>query len=232
MDRDFIARNQIVERYFADKLPPKGVVDFERYCRSHPELLDELHVSDRVNAGLRLMEAGGVPLPWEEREKKPWERLPVFAGVASAALILLIIALVLWGSNTKGNKEITALKQQLISRPLEPILSTETVRVELNRTAPSLTPAFAVSNHSATLVDFKVNLGWSTFVQYRVTFDRINQGRALVISHLQRDSDGLLRFAINSDLLGPGNYQIVVEGITLRGEAIPQGWITIAVTAQ
>jgi hypothetical protein len=229
MDRDFIARNQIVERYFADKLPPKGSVDFERYCRDHPELLDELHVSERVNAGLRLMEAGGVPLPWEEREKKLWERLPVFAGVAAAALLLLITALVLWSSSSSANKQIVKLKQQLISRPLEPILSTQTVRVELNRTAPSLTPAFVVSNHNATLVDFKVNLGWSTYVQYRVTFDRINQGRALVISHLQRDSDGLLRLAINSDLLGPGSYQIVVEGITLRGDAIPQGWITIAV---
>jgi len=36
MDRDFIARNQIVERYLSGKLPIKGATDFERFCREEP----------------------------------------------------------------------------------------------------------------------------------------------------------------------------------------------------
>ena len=38
MDRQFIAENQIVERYLTGRLPPKGMMDFEQYCRRHPEL--------------------------------------------------------------------------------------------------------------------------------------------------------------------------------------------------
>ena len=37
MDRDFIARNQIVERYLSGRLPIKGATDFERFCKENPE---------------------------------------------------------------------------------------------------------------------------------------------------------------------------------------------------
>ena len=46
MDREFIIKNQIVERYLAGRLPPKGVTDFERLIRSRPQLIDELGLAD------------------------------------------------------------------------------------------------------------------------------------------------------------------------------------------
>src|SRR6202000_2973663 len=57
MDRDFIARNQIVERYLSGRLPLKGATDFERFCKDNPGVLDELGLPERVHAGLRLLEA-------------------------------------------------------------------------------------------------------------------------------------------------------------------------------
>ena len=62
MDRDFIARNQVVERYLSGRLPLKGATDFERFCNAHPEILDEIGLPERVNAGLRLLEASGLAL--------------------------------------------------------------------------------------------------------------------------------------------------------------------------
>src|SRR5271167_1060705 len=64
MNREFIARNQIVERYLSGRLPLKGRQDFERYCHEHPELLDEIGLLERLNAALRLLEAGGRSPPW------------------------------------------------------------------------------------------------------------------------------------------------------------------------
>ena len=94
MDREFIIKNQIVERYLAGRLPPKGVTDFERLIRSRPELIEELGLPDRVNAGLRLLDAAGIAEPWAEKEKKLWEK-PAFtfaaAGVAVAALIASLV---------------------------------------------------------------------------------------------------------------------------------------------
>src|SRR5690606_14166428 len=88
MDRDFIARNQIVERYLSGRLPIKGATDFERFCRENPEVLDELGLPERVNAALRLLEASGKPEPWQDQPKKFWEKPHLAIGLAAAVLIL------------------------------------------------------------------------------------------------------------------------------------------------
>ena len=41
---------------------------------------------------------------------------------------------------------------------------------------------------------------------------------------------GQLRIALNSSALGPGDYQLMFEGLNWRGEATPEGWITISAT--
>src|ERR1043165_3786903 len=90
MDREFIIKNQIVERYLAGRLPPKGVTDFERLIRSRPELIEELGLADRVNAGLRLLDAAGVAEPWAEKPKKIWENPAVIFGAIGLAIAALI----------------------------------------------------------------------------------------------------------------------------------------------
>ena len=49
MDREFIDRNQIVERYLLGKLPPRGVADFEREVRENPALIDQTGLAERVH---------------------------------------------------------------------------------------------------------------------------------------------------------------------------------------
>jgi hypothetical protein len=229
MDREFIARNQIVERYFASKLPLKGAADFERYCKEHPELLDELHVSERVQAGLRLMEAGGIPLPWEAKPKQLWERLSTFLLVSAAALGLGIALLFMTARHSADLQQIARLQSRLLSQPLEPIANTRTITILPGRTAPSRINTAVVGGKNAELADLKVDMGWSKFAQFRVTMDRIDQGRVLVLHNLIRDSNGNLRISLNTSALGPGSYQLTIEGITLRGELVPQAWFTVGV---
>src|ERR1043165_2602477 len=90
MDREFIIKNQIVERYLAGRLPPKGVTDFEKLIRSRPQLIDELGLADKVNAGLRLLDAAGVAEPWQEKPKKLWENPAVIFGAIGLAIPALI----------------------------------------------------------------------------------------------------------------------------------------------
>src|SRR6187549_1519989 len=117
MDREFIIKNQIVERYLAGRLPPKGVTDFERLIRSRPELIEELGLPDRVNAGLRLLDAAGIAEPWAEKEKKFWEK-PVFTfAAAGLAIAALIATLVLALQVSSRNDAITRLKAENTARP-------------------------------------------------------------------------------------------------------------------
>jgi hypothetical protein len=229
MDRDFISRNQIVERYIANKLPAKGALDFERYCQEHPELLDELHLAERVHAGLRLLEAGGVPQPWEQRPKKVWEKPATFIALAVLALALAITAAVLANRLSLANARGVALQTRLAAQPLDAIAATRTVQLTLNRSGPTRSNAAIIGGGKAELADLKITLNWSKFTQYRVTIDRLDQGRVMVLHNLQRDSNGDLRIALNTSLLGPGSYQLTVEGLTWMGDGVPQGWVTVGV---
>src|SRR5271165_3296203 len=95
MDREFILRNQIIERYLGGKLPLKGAQDFERYCHDHPDLLDDIGLTERINAALRLLDAGGRATPWEERPRRFWEKLPAFLAVCALGLGCALTSLVL-----------------------------------------------------------------------------------------------------------------------------------------
>jgi len=229
MDRDFIARNQVVERYLSGRLPLKGATEFERFCRDNPEILDELGLPERVNAGLRLLDASGKPEPWQEARQPFWQKAQVTIGLAAAVVVL---AGALWYSMNDGAakaQHITKLQRQAAERPLDPATSTREIRLLPSREGGSNTPAITIGGGAAQLVDFKIDESRSPYKVFRVTIDRIDQGRVAVISDLGKDSNGHLRIALNSSALGPGNYQLTIEGLTWRGEAEPDSWITIGI---
>jgi hypothetical protein len=232
MDRDFIERNQVVERYLSGRLPIKGATDFERYCGEHPELLDELGIPERVNAALRLLEAGGKPEPWAEPSKPFWQKLGIVLGLLGATLVLAIaLALVTSGSAHKGRR-IAVLQQEATERPLEPAASTRDIRLLPSRDGAAETPAIVIGGgREAELADFRIDESRSPYRLFRLTIDRINQGRVGVIDHLAKDSDGNLRIALNTTALGPGDYQLTIEGLNWQGLPQPDSWVTIGIRA-
>ncbi len=229
MDRDFIARNQIVERYLSGKLPVKGATEFERFCKEHPELLDEIGLPDRVNAGLRLLEASGKPEPWQEPPPRFWHNPLLPIGLGVAVLILLLTAVGLARGRAAQGRTIAALNEQIAEQPLEPATSTRTIRVLPSREGASSSPAVVIGGEEAQLADLLLDLSRSPYQEYRVTIDRIDQGRVAIINHLAKDSNGYLRMAINSSALGPGNYQFTIEGLTWRGDPVPDSWVAIGI---
>jgi hypothetical protein len=229
MDRDFVARNQVVERYLSGRLPLKGATDFERFCHQHPELLDEIGLPERVNAGLRLLEASGKPEPWQEAARPLWQKPQAILGLAAAALVLVVALALVAGDSAAKSHRITALQKQALERPLDPATSTREIRLLPSRSGASNTPAINIGGGSVQLADFKIDESRSPYHAFRVTIDRIDQGRVGVITNLTKDSNGHLRIALNSSALGPGNYQLTIEGLNWRGDAEPDSWITIGI---
>jgi hypothetical protein len=229
MDRDFIARNQVVERYLSGKLPIKAATDFERYCKEHPQLLDEMGLPERVNAGLRLLEASGKPEPWQEAAKPVWQQPTVVFGIAGlAAALALGLALVAMSSAGKTHK-ILELQRQVTDRTLDAATSTRVIRLMPSRSGASSSPAIMIGGSEAQLVDFRIDESRSPYKDFRVTIDRVDQGRVMVIDNLTKDSNGHLRVAVNSSAFGPGNYQLTIEGLTMRLEPQPDSWVTIGI---
>jgi hypothetical protein len=56
----------------------------------------------------------------------------------------------------------------------------------------------------------------------------VDQGRVGVLHDMQRDSSGNLQIELNSSALGPGDYQFTIEGLTWRGDPVPQAWANIS----
>ena len=230
MDRDFIARNQVVERYLSGRLPIKGATDFERFCRDHPELLDELGIPERVNAALRLLEASGKPEPWAEPRKAFWQKPAIPIGLLGATVALAIALAVVAGSSGQKTRHIAALQEEATERPLDPATSTRDIHLLPSRDGASDSPAIIIGGGSeAQLADFRIDESRSPYRLFRITIDRINQGRVGVIDHIAKDSDGNLRLSLNSTALGPGDYQLTIEGLNWQGQPLPDSWVTLGI---
>lgn len=230
MDRDFIARNQIVERYLSGRLPLKAATDFERFCKENPKLLDELGLPERVNAGVRLLEASGKPEPWsQEKPQRFWARPQFVIGLAAAAVLFGAGLAVTAGNISVKDQRIAKLEKQAAERPLEPATNTRVIRLVPSHEAASNSPAVVIGGGSTQLVDFKIDETRSAYKTFRITIDRIDQGRVAVLHNLVKDSNGHLRIALNSSALGPGNYQLTIEGLSWRGDPEPDSWVTIGI---
>lgn len=229
MDRDFIARNQVVERYLSGRLPLKGATDFERFCHDHPELLDDIGLPERVNAGLRLLEAAGKPEPWQEAPRPLWQKPGVTVGLAAAAAVFGIGLAIATGTAASQSHKIAELQKQVTEQTLDPATSTRSIRLMPSRSGASNAPAIIIGGGKAELADLKIDESRSQYHVFRVTIDRIDQGRVGVITNLAKDSNGHLRIALNSSALGPGNYQLTLEGLDWHGDPQPDSWLTIGV---
>jgi hypothetical protein len=229
MDRDFIARNQVVERYLSGRLPLKAATEFERFCRDHAELLDQIGLPERVNAGLRLLEAAGKPEPWQETARPVWHKPQVTLALAVAVAVLGMALAGVTATNSSKSHRIAELQKQNSERALDPATSTREIRLLPSRSGASNSPAIIIGGGAggAQLADLKIDESRSPYHTFRVTIDRIDQGRVAVISNLDKDSNGHLRIALNSSALGPGNYQLTLEGLDWRGQPQPDSWVTI-----
>jgi hypothetical protein len=229
MDREFVLKNQLVERYISGRLPLRGAQDFERFCRDNPELVDEIGLSQHINAALRLLDVSGRASPWEPQPKRWWEQLPVLIGAGVATVVLGITALALSGKLSARNHQIASLQEQVRAQPLDPAQSTRPITVIPNRVSASRRSLVSIGGAQAQMADLKIDVSWTPLNLFRVTIDRLDQGRVAILHNLQRDSNGNIHLELNSSALGPGDYQLTIEGLNWRGDSVPQAWATISI---
>jgi hypothetical protein len=87
-----------------------------------------------------------------------------------------------------------------------------------------------IGGHVTEMADLKMDVSWSQFTNFRVTIDRVDQGRVAVLGNVQKDSNGQLRMALNSSAFGPGQYQVALDGLDWRGTPHGEAWVSFAVT--
>jgi hypothetical protein len=228
VDREFVLKNQLVERYLGGRLPLRGAQDLERFCRENPQLLEEIRLEQNIHAAVRLLESSGHSSPWEPPVKPWWERPQVPIAAAVVAIVFACMSAVSHSHLSDAQHAQAALKAQLAAQPLEPATSTRTITVIPSRSGPTASLVTIGGGGAAQMADLKIDVSWTPLNVFRVTIDRVGQGRVGLLHNVQRDSNGNLHIELNSSALGPGDYQLTIEGLNWRGEPIPQAWATIS----
>jgi hypothetical protein len=229
MDREFIARNHIVELYLSGRLPVRGATVFERFCRENPQILDEIGLPERVHTGLRLLEASGKPEPWQEKPKQFWERPYIPAALSGLVLLLGVALLLLNRQLTDQTHKVTALRQLAAEQPVDAATATVSVDLQPTHVGPSAAIATIIGGAAAQLVNIRIDLTHSDFRAFRVSIDRVNQGRVAVLNNLIKDSNSELGFSLNTSAFGAGQYLVTIEGLDWRGDPQPDSWAAITI---
>lgn len=162
--------------------------------------------------GVRL--AQPVPLAW-------WQDRRVALG-AAAALVLLAIACA-WLAFSAGvaRERMALLESRADEGFLMPASSVRSLRVALGGGVA------LDSSDTAERVELRIDARSNRFNLFRVAIERDDGTGVLHFDRLQRDTNGELRFAINSTLLPPGRYTIRIEGFTWRGATEPVGTVSL-----
>ncbi len=229
LDEEFIERHSIIERYLKGNLPLKARQQFEKYCREHPEMLVAIGLPDQINAAQSLLEAAGNPVSAKLRMPEFWQRPGAFFAVASLAVVMMALGLWLYTALNNARGQINALQADVHTRPMLAAESARAVLVTPSREGLPATPSASIGGSDAEMAELRVDLSKSRYNNFRVTIDRVEQGRLLVLSNQQRDSNGHLRMALNSSALGPGNYEVTLQGLDWSGATHNEAYFTFDV---
>jgi len=229
-DRKFIEDHKLVERYLENKLPLKGARDLENWCRANPDYLNELKLSERAQTSLKLLEACGQPVDLQEPRPPWWKTIHVLIGLAVVAFLSLVAFWALLGKYVLLRGELADTRTVMNQGSLVQPATTREVRVSPDR-APGVDHARIVVTRAAPqLMDVHIDLGYTNkLMEFRLFVDKKDQGRALILNDLLKDSNGELRMTLNSTGLSAGIYNVRIEALPFRGSPIPIGWLILDV---
>ena len=244
-DRKFIEEHKVLERYLDGKLPVKGARDLETWCRGNPDYLNELKLSERAQSSLKLLEACGKPVDLSEPQPPWWKSVYLLIGLGAAALLSLTAFWVLFGKYSILQNRLEEARTVLKQGPLVQPASETSVTITPDRAPDRGAARIVVSRAAPQLLDVHIDLGYTQpsntgpqtnalamakkLMTFRMVVDKKDQGRALVLNNLLKDSNNQLRLTLNSTGLSAGIYTVRIEGVPFSGGAYPLGWMTLEV---
>lgn len=229
-DRKFIEEHKLVERYLESKLPFKGARDLENWCRLNPEYLNELKLSERAHTTLKLLEASGQPQDLGEARPPWWKTIYALIGVSVLAFAALVAFWVMVGKYHALSVKLDDTRDLMARGTLVQPATETNVYLSPDHEAGIDKARVIVNSKAPLLMDMHIDLGYTKqLAQFRVVVDKKDQGRALILNNLLKDSNGELRMTLNSTGLGVGIYNVRFEALPPHGSPIEIGWLILDV---
>ena len=241
-DRKFIEEHQLLARYLDGKLPVKGARDLEHWCRNNPEYLNELKLAERAQSSLKLLEACGRPVDLTEPRTPWWRSVYLLIALGVAAFLSLTAFWVLIGKySALENRLEEARTVQVQGSLVQPASETNVTitpdrapdvgraRIEVKRDLPQLIDIHIDLAYTESKAGALNNAAAKKVTTFRLVVDKKDQGRALIVNNLLKDSNNQLRLTLNTTGLSPGIYTVRIEGLPFGGGVTPLGWMLLEV---
>jgi hypothetical protein len=227
-DRKFIEDHKLVERYLENKLPYKGARDLENWCRANPDYLNELKLTERAHATLKLLEASGQPQDLGEAKPPWWKTVYVPIGLGVVAFLSLVAFWVLVGKYVLLRGELEDTKTLMNQGSLVQPATLREMSVTPDHAEGIDKARISLSRSAPVLMTVHIDLSYTNkLMQFRMFVDKKDQGRALVLNNLLKDSNGDLNMTLNSTGLAAGIYNVRIEALPDRGSPVPVGWLVL-----
>lgn len=223
MEHQEIERNQIVERYLADRLSAGDEERFEEHYLSCQECLDELELSAAFRDGIRVVatEEALTTVVVRRLGVAAWlKRAPRAGLLAAASLVAVALPLALFviqrGELRKSNAEL--------AKALAPQQDTLILALSPERGGHDEAPAARVRlPHTPGWIVLALELDRPEFETYSVTLRNVEgkilwSGEGLSPNHLDA-----LTVSLHSSFLGKGDYELEAEGLQGGGPPTPAG---------
>lgn len=230
-DAKFIEDHQLIERYLERKLPLRGARELENWCRANPDYLDALKLGERAEATLKLLEESGRPVDLRE-PRRSWWKSPIAA--AAGAVIVVLSLLAVWALAEKLSllrAELADANVRMHQGSLVPPATETSVRIAPDRAEGQDSARIALNSSAPQLMDLRIDMSYLKATQFRLIVDKKDQGRALVLHNLVKDSNGELELTVNTTGLSAGTYAVRIDSLPLLSTAspVPSGWLLLDV---
>jgi hypothetical protein len=175
---------------------------------------------------------GGTPVVDDSHtyDARWWQQPAFVAGLAVAAAALLALTLGARVSSHRDRARAAELATMLESETLRPATQARALRIEPNPASYSAAPDATLRwPEPPELLEIYLPLRYADYATYAVVVDKVDTGRVMVIERIARDSNGDLRFSVNSSAFGPGEYRLRLQGYTWRGQRVDVGWVRLVI---
>lgn len=256
MDRKYIEKEHIVDRYLSGDLMMREARDFERFCLDHPQFVSSLPIPDRLKAHLSRRPAEGsqtgvfaaIPSSATRAAMQAVEdgfdpddardaMRPGFGGDgASRLLVIGLLAAVLIAA---GCALVYALKADALAEQLQGTktqLSSSQMQAPGRQQRYKIQPVKGKPNQPTValgwlkppeLLDISIDAREGKMTQFQITVDKSDGVRVMQIKRITRDSNKELRLSLNSSAFGPGDYLVRIDAYNWRGQTKEYGWFML-----
>ncbi len=160
-----------------------------------------------------------------------WQTRPFVAGLAIACVALLVLAAtsMIGASRDRESARVASEREKTLT--LRAINSVRALRIAPNPRSWSASPDATLAwPEPPQLLELHLPVGYSEFLAFALTLDKVDHGRVLVVERMTPDSNKELLLSLNSSAFGPGEYRLRLQGYTWRGARVDVGWVRLQVT--